>query len=101
MVVQPHELTHDGPHILAARRQLDPQQLLDCMEPRYLIRDRRNVIHPIDDRDILVEVEVLAELFETAVQIADIWHRIDDALTVECQNYPQGRVRRRMLRPKV
>ena len=79
MIVQPHQLRQDRPQILAPRRQLDAEQLLDRMMPGDLVRHRRNVIHPVDDRHILIEIEVFAELLEPAVQIADMRHRIDDA----------------------
>ena len=71
------------------------------MVPRDLVVQRRNIIHPVDDGHILVEVKVLAQLLETGMQIADVWHRIDDGLTIERQNQSQRGVCRRMLRTKV
>ena len=101
VVVQPHQLGEDRAEILAPRRELDPQQLLDRMMPGDLVRQRRDVVHPVDDRHVLVEVQMLAELLEPAVQIADVRHRVDDLLAVERQHQPQRRVRRRMLRTEV
>ena len=75
----PHQLGEDRADVLAARRELDAQQLFDRVMPGDLVGDRRDVIHPIDDGDVLVEVEVFAELLEAAVQIADVGHRLDDA----------------------
>ena len=56
----------DDADVLAARRQLDAQQLLDRVVPGDLVGDRRDVVHAVDDRDVLVVVEVLAELLEAA-----------------------------------
>jgi hypothetical protein len=52
--------------------ELDAEQLLDRREPAHLVGDRADVVHPVDDRDVLVEVEVLAELLEPAVQEPDV-----------------------------
>ena len=101
VIVQPHQLGQDRPQILAPRRQLDAQQLLDRMMPGDLVRHRRDVIHPVDDRHVLVEVEMLAQLLEPAVQVADVRHRVDDLLAVEREHQAQRRVRRRMLRTEV
>ena len=50
---------------------------------------RRDVVHPVDDGDVLVVVEVLAELLETGVQKADVRHGLDDRFAVECEDEPQ------------
>ena len=44
---------------------------------------------------------MLAELLETAMQVADVRDRIDNFLAVERQHQPQRRVRRGMLRAEV
>ena len=69
--------------------------------PGQLVVDRRGVVHPIDDRDVLVVVQVLAELFEAAVQVADVRRAADDALAVELEHEAQRRVRRGVLRAEV
>ena len=96
-----HQLGEDGADVLAARRQLDAQQLLDGVVPGDLVGDRRDVVHPVDDGDVLVEVEVLAELLEAAVQVADVRHGLDDGLAVEGEDEAQRGVRGRVLRPEV
>jgi hypothetical protein len=40
--------------------------------PRNVVRHRRDVVHPVSDNDVLVVVQVLAELLEAAVQKADV-----------------------------
>ena len=49
-----------------------PISFSTAVMPGNFIGDRRNVIHPIDDGDILVVVEMFAEFLETAMQIADV-----------------------------
>ena len=101
MVVDPHQFGEDRAEIRATRRERHAEQLLDGVVPGDLIGDRRDVIHPVDDRHVLIEIEVLAQLLETAVQVADVGDRIDDRFAVERQHEPQRRVRRRMLRTEI
>ena len=96
-----HQLREDRADVLAARRQFDPQNLLNHMMPGHLVGHGRNVVHAIDDGDVLVVIEVLAELLEAAVQVADVRHGIDNRLAVECENQAQGGVRGRMLRTEI
>ena len=86
---------------LRARRELDAHQLLGRPVPGELVVDRRRVVHPVDDRDVLVVVEVLAELLEAGVQVADVRRAMDDALAVEFEHEAQRRVRGRVLRAEV
>ena len=62
---------------------------------------RRDIIHPVDDRHILVEIEVFTQLFKSGVQVSDMRDRIDNGLTIQCQDQSQRGMRRRMLWPKV
>ena len=71
------------------------------MVPSDFVGHRRDVIHPVDDRHVLVVVEDLGQLFKTAVQKTDIWLGIDDHLAVEFQYQSQGRVGCRVLRTEV
>ena len=87
--------------VFAARRQLDAQQFFDRVMPGDFVGERRDVIHPVDDGDILIVVEVLAELFETAVQIANVGHGLDDGFAIEGEQEAQRRVRGRVLRAEV
>src|SRR5262249_53054365 len=97
MIADPAQFVEQRPQILAARRQLDAHQLLDRPVPGDLVADRRDVVHPVDDRDVLVEIEILAEFFEAGVEKTDVRHRLDDGLAVEGENEAQGRMRGRML----
>jgi len=67
-----------GANVTATRREFDMSSFLDGMVPRDLIRHWRDVVHPIDDGHVLVVIQLLAKLLEAAVQIADVWNRLDD-----------------------
>src|SRR5262249_12283943 len=56
VVVDAHQLAQDRANVLAARRQFDPEQQFDRVMPGDLVHQRRDVVHPVDDRDVLVEV---------------------------------------------
>ena len=101
MRLDPPQLASDRAQHLASRRQFDPHQLFGRAMPRQFVVDRRGIIHPIDDRDVLVVIEVLAELFEAAVQIADVRRALDDAFAVEFQDEAQRRVGRGVLRAEI
>ena len=101
MIADARQFRQDGANVLAARRDLDAQQLFDAVVPGDLVVDRRDVVHPIDDGDVLIEVEVLAELFEAAVEIADIGDGLDDGFAIESQNEAQRGVRGWMLRTEI
>jgi hypothetical protein len=88
VVVDPHQLGEDGADIFAARRDFDVEQFLDGVVPGHLIGHRRDVVHPVDDGDVLVVVEVLAELLEAGVQKADVRDRLDDRLAVQGEDQP-------------
>ena len=51
--------------------------------------------------DVLIEVEILAELLEAGVQVADVGHRLDDGFAVEGEDEAQGGVRGGVLRTEV
>ena len=48
--------------------------------------DGGRVVHAVDDGDVLVVVEVFAELFESAVEVADMGGALDDSFAVEFQD---------------
>ena len=95
------QLADDGADVLAARRQVDAHQLFDRVMPGDLVHDRRDVVHPIDDRDILVKVEIFAQLFEAAMKKADVRVGLDDGFAVEREDEAQGGVGRGMLRTEI
>ena len=71
------------------------------MVPGHVVGHRRDVIHPISDSDVLVEIQMLADFLESRVQVSDVGNRLNNPLAVELQHQPQCRVRRRMLWAKV
>ena len=71
------------------------------MVPRNFIRERRQIIHAVNDGHILVKIQMLAQFLETAVQIANVGHSIQNTLTIQRQHQSQSRVRRWVLRTEV
>ena len=61
--------------------------------PGHVVGHRRDVIHPVGDRDVLVVVQALADFFKARVQVADVRHGVDDAFAVELEHDPQRGVR--------
>ena len=90
VIADPGQLGDDHPDVLAPRRQLDVQQLLDRMVPGHLVHRRADVVLAVDDRHVLVEVQVLAELLEPRMQVADVGRCLDDPLAVELEDQPQA-----------
>src|SRR5207237_10799428 len=77
------------------------KELLDDVMPGNLVGYGRQIVHAIDDRDVLVVIQILAELFKAAVQVANVRDRLDNGLAIERQEEAQRRVRGRVLRPEV
>ncbi len=96
-----HQLGENDPDHLAAGCQMDAQQFLDGLVPGDFIGNRRDVVHPVDNGDILVEIEMLTQLLETGVQKTDVWCRLEDHLTVQVQNQAQRGVGGRVLGTEV
>ncbi len=88
-------------HPARAPRHLELEQLLERHVQRLLVGHRRDVVVLVDDRGDLHVRELLAELLDRAVQVADVRRRLDDDLAVEEQVHPEHAVRRRVLRPEV
>src|SRR5690242_19950849 len=86
---------------LRALWHFEPEQSLDRQAECVLLRERRDVIEPVEIRHRLRIGLVLDQFFGAAVQKPDM--RIDPLhyFAVELQNQPQNAVSRRMLRPEV
>ena len=97
----PVELQVDHAQVLGARRHVDAEQLLH----RHAVRERvevvGEVVHPLDERDDLPVLLVLAALLDAGVYVAD--DRLDVAhdLALERRQEPQHPVRCRVMRPDV
>ena len=101
VIADPRQLGDDDANVLAARRQLDVEQLLDGVVPSHLVHGRADVVLAVDNRDVLVEIEVFPQFLEPGMEIADVGYGIHDPLAVELEDQPERGVRRRMLRPEV
>src|SRR5262249_22101628 len=101
MIANAGQLADYRADVFAPRRQLDAHQLLDTMMPGNLVGDRRDVIHAIDDGDVLIEVEIFAKLLEAAMKKTDVRDRLDHRFAVEREDEAQGRMRGRVLRTEI
>jgi hypothetical protein len=101
MVREARELAEGHPDRRAARGDLEAHQLLDPHREPHVVAEGREVVHPVGDRDRLVVGAVLRDLFEAAVEVADLGLEAHDALAVELDDVPERPVRGRVLRPEI
>jgi len=97
VIADPRELREDHADVLTTSGDGDPHQRLDRMMPGDIVRQGRDVVHPVGDGDILVVVEVLADFLEAAVQVADVRNRVNDPLAFDGENESQCGMRRGVL----
>src|SRR5947208_698804 len=71
------------------------------MVPTHLIGEWRNIVHPIDDGHVLIEVEVFAEFLEPGMEISNIGNRFDNGFAVECEDQSECCMRGGVLRAEV
>ncbi len=86
MILDSGEFGADGADGLAARGQLEAEQPLHGRVPGDVVGNGRDVVHAVGDDHVLVVIQVLAELLEPAVQIADVRRAGDDAFAVELED---------------
>jgi hypothetical protein len=97
MAGDPVELAREDPDVLRAARNLDFVELLEGDHRRPLAEQRADVLERVHVADRLVVVGVLAQLLDTAVEIAQDRVEIDDLLAVDLEDDPQDAVGRWML----
>ena len=93
------QLGHDDTYVLSTRRRLDFEHFLDGFAVAETIRNRRNVVHPVQGRKELAVGLVLAQLFDATMQITDHAFGVQNTLTVELELDLQHAVSGGMLRP--
>ena len=89
---------HSNPLCLGRNFQI--QQLLDRQAESQVVGERREVIHPIGQRDALRIGERLKGFLKTRVEVTDVEKRADDRFPVELENQAEHAVRRGMLGPQ-
>ncbi len=89
-----HEQQPDG---LRALWCLHTEQFLHTEAVRRLVEDRRQVVHPGDERGALRPVPVLGVLLDPGVQVADDHPRLGDRLALQVEDEPKYAVRGRVL----
>jgi hypothetical protein len=97
----PVELQVDHAQRLRARRDLDVEQALDGHAEDGRVRVVREVVHPLDERDHLPVLLVLARLLDARVDVADDRHHVHDHLAPERGQEAQDAVGGRVVRPDV
>ena len=101
VVLDAAQFAKDRADGLAARGDVDVEELLGAVVPGDVVDDRRDVVQPRGDGDVLVVVQRLGELLEARVQVADVRHRPHDPLAVELHHDAERRVRRGVLGAEV
>src|SRR6266404_1489954 len=99
MIRDARDLAHDHAHVFTSFSSLDPEQALDREREADVVYARRGVVEAVSVREALGPGTLLAHLFESAMQVADLDVAIDDALAVELQVELDGAVGRGMRRP--
>src|SRR5262249_3961710 len=85
VVVNAHQFGENRTDVFATWRELDAHKLLDRVVPRNSVGHRGDVVHAVDNGHVLVVIEIFAELFEAAVQVADVGDGLDDGFPIERQ----------------
>src|SRR5690349_23185849 len=76
-------------------------QLFGAEREADVVRHGRQVIGPVGERNDLVVMAVLAELFEAGVQVADVRDHTHHGFAIELHHQPEDAVRGGMLGPDV
>ena len=97
----PVQLAGQDPDVLGPARDLDVEELLVGHDRRPLAEERADVLERVHVGDRLVEVGVLAELLDAAMEVAEDRVEVDDRLAVELHHHPQDAVGRRVVGPDV
>ena len=101
MVEDAPDLAEEHPDQAGAARRLDAGQLLDGQAPGMLLVHRRNVVEPVEIRQVLQVGPALHQLLGAAMQEPDMRVAALDDLAVQLQDKPQHAMRRRVLRAEI
>ena len=71
-LADPLQLDHQHADVAGPLRHLDAQKLFHREDVGQVVGERRQVVHPVDDRDGLLPREVLRRLFDAGMQEADL-----------------------------
>ncbi len=97
----PVQLQVRDAQVLRARRHLLAEQLLDRHAEGDRVEVVGEVVHPLDERDDLPVLLVLAALLDAGVDVADDRRDVADHLPLERGQQPQHAVGGRVVRPDV
>ena len=97
----PVELAGQHPDVLGAPRDLHVQQLLEGHHGAPLAEEGADVLERVELADDVVEVGVLGDLLDPAVEIAQHGVQVHDLLAGDLEDHPQDAVGGRVLGPHV
>ena len=95
------QLARDGADVLRARGRLDAQQALDGQRIAFVGEHRGQVVDAVGEGHIPWVGHHFADLFQPAVQVADVRHRAPNDLAVGLRDEIDDPVGGRVLRPKI
>ena len=101
VVPDPGDLRENDPNVVAALRDLDPEELLHRHAVAHVVDQRRDVVEPVGVGDDAVVVDHFRHLLEAAVEVADLHFGLFDLLAVEPGHETDDAVHGRMCRTDV
>ncbi len=97
----PRQLHRDHAQHRAPLGDVDAEQSFGAERERDVVADRVEIVLAIGPGNDLVVLAILADLLESAVQVADVRNAAHHGLAVQFQDQAQHAVRRRVLRSDV
>ena len=101
MVEDPGDLVEQDANVLGAQRHFEAGQLLDRQHEGMLLRQRRDIVEPVEVRQRLGIGLVFDQLLGAAVEQADMGVDPLDHLAVHLHHHAQHAMGRGMLRPEI
>ena len=87
--------------VLRALGDFDPDKLFGGEAETEIVRERREVVNPVGERDALRIGFGFARLFDAGMQVADLGPGREDDFSVELQHHAQNAMRGRVLRTHI
>src|SRR5262245_21525871 len=101
MVHDPREFPEQYPNVLNPFWYFDPEQLFNRVRVTNVVQERRAIVEPVSVRDHTIPLMSLGHLFETAVQITDLYVRFDYPFAVQPADDSESSVGSRVRRSDI
>ncbi len=95
------QLREQHADVLRALGDFDADQLFGGQAEAQVVRERREIVDAVGERDALRIGLRFAGFFDAGVQVADFGLGLEDDFAIELQHHAQHAVRRRVLRPHI